>query len=130
MSWYVLALSNIFSWRFQPFWQITQSLMASLVSFSFSNSVCGTLYIIIRELKQRRFWATQCTSAGREEGLFPLNMPWREQICIAKFLRFPENLGKNTAQECKVHFLLTCVSQKRVCLSSPLRPLSVDRNFV
>ena len=55
---------------------------------------------------------------------FPFNMPWRYTICIAWFLYtcrddLTENLGKTTAQECKkVHFRLSCVVQKRLCLNS------------
>ena len=30
----------------------------------------------------------------------------------------PETLGKTTAQECKVYFRSTCVTQKRLCLSA------------
>ena len=33
----------------------------------------------IRQLKQRRFWATH---VNRKWGIFPLNMPWWYKICI------------------------------------------------
>ena len=53
--------------------------------------------------KHRRFWTTR---VNRKWGLFPLNMPWRHQICIAKcLLSYRDDLRKNlfkiTAEECK-----------------------------
>ena len=39
----------------------------------------------IKELKQRRFWATH---VKRKWGVFPFNITWRYQIRIAKFLCF------------------------------------------
>ena len=45
------------------------------LSFSFSPTSLRHK----RELKQRRFWATD---VNRKWGIFPLNMPWRHKICI------------------------------------------------
>ena len=76
--------------------------------------------LYLRELKQRRFWATH---VNRKWGFLPFYMPWRYQIFIAKFLfsfkdDLPESFNQATAQWCKVHFRLTSVAQKRCCLSS------------
>ena len=40
---------------------------------------------IIRELKQRCFWATH---VNRKWGLFHFKAPWRSQICISKCLNY------------------------------------------
>ena len=52
-----------------------------------------------RELKQRRSWATH---VNRKWGLLPFYLPWRLQICIAKFLfsykdDLPESFNQTTA---------------------------------
>ena len=56
--------------------------------------------------------------------LFPFNKPWCYQICIANYFyserddlleNFVQNHGPRLQ---KVHFRLTCVSQKRRCLNS------------
>ena len=39
--------------------------------------------IVVRKLKQRRFWATDI---NQNWGRFPLNMPWQYKICIAQLL--------------------------------------------
>ena len=57
----------------------------------------------IRELKQRRFWATH---VNRKWGLLPFYMPGHYQICIAEFLfSYKDDLSKGfnqtTAQCCK-----------------------------
>ena len=76
-----------------------------------------------RELKYQRFWATY---VNRKWAFFSYYMPWRRQICIAKFLcsyrdDLLKNLFKITAQVCKkVFFRLTCVAQKRRSLNSLL----------
>ena len=56
--------------------------------------------LTVWELKQRRFCATHF---NRKWGLLPFSMPWRWQICIAKFLfsykeDLPESFNQNTAQ--------------------------------
>ena len=57
----------------------------------------------IRKLKQRRFWATH---VNRKWSLLHFYMPWRWQICIAKFLfsykdHLPESFNQTTPQWCK-----------------------------
>ena len=57
----------------------------------------------IGEFKQRRFWATY---VNRKWAFLSFNMPWRNQICIAKCLYscrddLPKNLFKMTAEESK-----------------------------
>ena len=54
----------------------------------------------IRKLKQRRFWATH---VNRKWGLLHFYMPWRWQICIAKFILsckddLPKSFNQTTAQ--------------------------------
>ena len=91
--------------------------------FSFSISYLKKRIVVKSELKQRHFWETN-TCQPEVLIFFPFNMPWRYTICIAWFLYacrddLTENLGKTTAQECKkVHFRLSCVAQKRLCLNS------------
>ena len=80
------------------------------------------LWLDNRELKQRRFWAKH---VNRKRAFFSSNKPWRYCICIAKWLNscsddLPKNLFKITAQECKVHFRLTCVAQKTSLLKLPI----------
>ena len=76
-----------------------------------------------RGLKHQRFWATY---ANRKWAFFSYYMPWRCQICVAKFLcsyrddlvkKFVQNRGSSVQ---KVYFRLTCVAQKRRCLNSLL----------
>ena len=57
---------------------------------------------IIREFKQRRFWATH---VNRKSTFFSFNMPWRYQICIAKRQESVQNHGRG------VRFQLTCVQR-------------------
>ena len=52
-------------------------LETRVVNFSVTDT---PLIQDIRELKQRRFWATD---VNRKWGLFPCSMPWRYVICIA-----------------------------------------------
>lgn len=62
------------------------------------------LWLLLRELEQMRFWASQL---NRKLDLFLFrifNMLWRHQICPAKCLYsyrdgLPENSGKSIAQE-------------------------------
>ena len=63
------------------------------------------------------------SSTGSDIFSLWMNMPWNYQNYIAYRLYpcrddLPENLGKSTAQECTVHFWLTPLAQKRLCLSS------------
>ena len=95
-----------------------------------SQKVCRLLFSAvllrkfpIRKLKQRRFWATH---VNRKWAFLPFYMPWRWQICIAKFLFLLERRFTLVFQtnHCpviqKVHFRLTSVAQKRCCLRSLL----------
>ena len=45
-----------------------------------------------------RFWATYF---NRKSSLFPFNVPWRNQICIANCIALPKHLRKTTTQESK-----------------------------
>ena len=75
----------------------------------------------IRELNQMRFWATHVI---RKSGSFHFRAPWRYQICISKCLYYyrgdlPKIFGQNRCRKMKKDlFRLTCVAQKRLCLTS------------
>ena len=91
-----------------------------------------------RQLKQRHFWAK---NINQKWGHFPDNMPWCYQICIGKclypcrddFAEYYSSVIKSKMAgtsfrlpiiclHCrlinKVHFRLTCVAQKHLCLRS------------
>ena len=59
-------------------------------------------------------------------GLYPANMPWRYHICIAKCLYpygedLPQKFGQNHCPRMqKVDFRLTCLIQKRLCLTTSI----------
>ena len=74
----------------------------------------------IRELKQRRFWATH---VNRKWAFFSFNIPWRYQICIAKYLysywdELPENSEKLLLSNAKRPLPVDVRRSKRPCLSS------------
>ena len=55
---------------------------------------------LIRELKKKPFWMTH---VNRKWVFFPFNIPWRYQMCLAKYFYFygdelPEIWGKIAAQ--------------------------------
>ena len=57
--------------------------------------------LVIREIKQRRFWATH---VNRKRHLFHFKINWQYQICLSWSLSYyrddlSKNLGKNTTQE-------------------------------
>ena len=61
-------------------------------------------HVYIRELKQRRFWATQ---VNWKWGLTPFYMPWLSKICIAEFLfsykhDLPETFNQTSNRRCKM----------------------------
>ena len=98
----------------------------------------GHCLLVLVSNKQRHFWAKD---VNRKWGRFPYNMPWRYQICISKclyscrdnFANYYSSVIKSKmvatsfclpkiCLHCrlmnKVHFWLTCVAQKHLCLRS------------
>ena len=74
--------------------------------------MCGAVrvsWLIIRELKQNRFWATH---VNRKWGLFPLNMLWLYKFVLFSFFTLTKTIWLNILAK-----PLICVAQKRRCLS-------------
>ena len=74
----------------------------------------------ITELRKRRFWATQVTQMW---GLFFFIMPWRYQIVFLRVVILIETIcpkikDNHSSWTQKGHFRLTCIAQKRLCVSS------------
>ena len=113
-----LSLYEVSGW-FTP--RSTFKLASLLLQISRSKCTQFLGYVHNRKLKQRRFWATR---VNRKWAFFSFDMPWHYQICMAKC---PYSKRDYFAQEFvethdrrvqKVHFRLTCSTQKRRCLNS------------
>ena len=77
---------------------------------------------IITDLRERSFWAKYVNWNGAFCFLICVDANKFVFLGVFTFTKedLPKHPGTTTAQECKNHFRLTCVAQKRLCSSSLL----------